>query len=106
MVCDARNVIAATKGSANKKPSTGYGMRTTVSALAANDPRNVVSTSKNVKSARQATCTKRRAHTSPRITLRAGIPDPGLFGSIFFGFAFTAPAAGITALDALAASED
>jgi hypothetical protein len=61
-------------------------MRTTVSALAANDPRNVVSTSKNMNSARHVTCTTRRAHTRPRITFRAGIPDPGRFGSIFFGF--------------------
>jgi hypothetical protein len=54
-VCEARNVIAATKGSASKKPSTAYGMRTTVSALAANDPRNVVSTSRNMKSPKLAT---------------------------------------------------
>src|SRR5687768_7961006 len=60
-------------------------MRTAVSALAAKDPRKVVSTRRKVKSARLATCTKRRAQTSMRITRRAGMPEPGSLGSIFLG---------------------
>src|SRR5689334_8053217 len=102
MVCDERNVIAATNGSASKKPSTGYGMRTTVSALAANEPRKVVSTSKKVNSARLATCTKRRAQTSPRITRRAGMPEPGSLGSIFLGRAGPLGGADAMAAEAMA----
>src|SRR5262252_5148738 len=62
-------------------------MRTTASLLAPNEPRNVVSTSRNMKRARLATCVKRRAHTSPRITLRAGMPEPGRLGPLFLGLA-------------------
>src|SRR5262245_18206618 len=61
-------------------------MRTTESALAAKEPRKVVATRRKVKRARLTTWTTRRAHTSPRITLRAGMPEPGRLGSIFFGF--------------------
>src|SRR5262249_17210721 len=62
-------------------------MRTAVSALAANDPRNVVSASRNRKSPRNVACATRRHQTRTRIPLRAGMPDPGRFGSTFFGFA-------------------
>src|SRR5262252_8371022 len=62
-------------------------MRTTASLLAANEPRNVVSARRNTKRARLATCVKRRAHTRPRITLRAGMPEPGRLGPLFLGLA-------------------
>src|SRR5215471_20228151 len=62
-------------------------MRTTASLLAANEPRNVVSARRNRKRARLATCVKRRAHTRPRITLRAGMPEPGRLGPLFLGLA-------------------
>src|SRR4051794_17120361 len=40
-----------------------------------------------MKTAKKKTCEKRRAHTKRRMSGRAGIPDPGRLGSIFFGLA-------------------
>ncbi|HEX7664194.1 MAG TPA: hypothetical protein VF407_06785, partial [Polyangiaceae bacterium] len=47
-----------------------------------------------MKIEKKKTCEKRRAQTRTRITLRAGIPDPGSFGSFFFGFAGAFSASG------------
>src|SRR4051812_17637422 len=68
-------------------------MRTTLSALAANEPRNVVSTKRKRKSPRNPVCAMRLAQTSMRITLRAGMPEPGRFGPVFFGLAGAVAAA-------------
>src|SRR5262245_35535251 len=45
-----------------------------------------------MKRAKKKTCENRRSQTSTRITRRAGIPDPGRFGSNFFFAPAPAPA--------------
>src|ERR1700710_1464934 len=86
MVCVLSSVIATTNGSASKKPSTGNGKRTGSLEVAANVPRNAVAAKNHRNTPRKPTCAARRTQTKIRITLRAGMPDPGSFLPAFFVF--------------------
>src|SRR6185369_1914557 len=78
-------VIAPTNGSASKKPSTGSGRRTGSPAVAVNVPRNAVCAKKYRNRETKPICDARRTQTKARITLRAGMPEPGSFLAAFLG---------------------